>query len=239
MKDTFKQIVLFDFDGTLGYMSPSHKTLYQQAIEEFDINLEKNAIQNMPIKNAWLKWTTDQGIEHLSESQSSSKYKKLRKDIHAERLKKIGIFNFIDDISERIYELESNQKFYYLYDDVIDALKYLKSKNIKMGIVSNHLWNLDKIVNSLKIANFFDIILSSAQAGYRKPHPSIYKLAIEKIQMSADTALFIGNDFEDDYDGPKKIGIDAILINRNSENKIKNSINSLKEIHTVVFNNQK
>ena len=90
----------------------------------------------------------------------------------------------------------------------------------------------------LKIANFFDIILSSAQAGYRKPHPSIYKLAIEKIQMSADTALFIGNDFEDDYDGPKKIGIDAILINRNSENKIKNSINSLKEIHTVVLNHQ-
>ena len=238
MKDTFKQIVLFDFDGTLGYMSPSHKTLYQQAIEEFDINLEKNAIQNMPIKNAWLKWMTDQGINHLLESQSSSKYKKLRKDIHAERLKKMGVFDFIDDISERIYELESSQKFYFLYDDVIEALKYLKSKNIKMGIVSNHLWNLDKIVNSLKIADFFDIILSSAQVGYRKPHPNIYKEAIEKMQIITNAALFIGDDLENDYNGPKKIGIDAILINRNSKNKIKNSINSLKEIHTVLFNHQ-
>jgi putative hydrolase of the HAD superfamily len=239
MKNIAKQVVLFDFDGTLGYMLPTHKEIYQQAIKEFGIDLKENSLKKMPIKNAWLKWMTHEGISHLSESESSGKYKKLRKDIHAERIKKMGVTDFIDDITERIYVLESNLKFYFLYDDVIETLEDLKTKNIKMGIVSNHLWNLDKIINNLKIADFFEIILSSAQVGYRKPHHNIYKDAIKKMQTTTDEALFIGDDLENDYYGPKQIGIDAILIDRKAEKKIKNSINSLKEIHTVVFNNQK
>ena len=99
-----------------------------------------------------------------------------------------------------------------------------------MGIVSNHLWNLDEIVMSLGLKKYFDCIISSAQVGYRKPHPEIYKLALSKINAQKKDVIFIGDDFQNDYEGPNKIGIDAILIDRGRTNECKHSIKSLVEI---------
>ena len=42
--------------------------------------------------------------------------------------------------------------------------------------------------------------------------------------------LFVGDNYENDYLGPKKIGLNDVLLNRNSEGHINESIESLREI---------
>ena len=47
-----------------------------------------------------------------------------------------------------------------------------------------------------------------------KPEPGIFELAIEKAGVPPDQILYVGDNVTDDIESAKKIGIDAILINR-------------------------
>ena len=229
-----KRAILFDFDGTLAFMQPSHKKLYEQAINEHSKSTKKFLINKIDVQNAWRKWTTDEGIEHVQYSNSETDYNKLRKNIHIHRLKALDVKENIEIISDRIIELESNANFYILYEDTIETLSALLQENIKMGIVSNHLWNLNDITKSLGISKYFNCIISSAKIGYRKPHPSIYKAALSEINASPKDVLFIGDNLENDYFGPKNIGLSAVLLNRNGTNQISESITSLNDLGKIL-----
>ena len=229
-----KSAVLFDFDGTLAFMQPSHRELYEQAINECNKSTQSFSVNEFNVQDAWEKWRTDKGIEHLQYSRSKEDYHELRKTIHANRLKKLNIQNNVEMISERIIELESNTNFYILYDDVIESLNMLSQYNIELGIVSNHLWNLKDITQYLGINKYFKCIISSAQIGYRKPHPEIYESALSQINSLSNDVLFIGDNLESDYFGPIKAGLSAILLDRNRTNEMHDSINSLNELSALL-----
>ena len=222
--------ILFDFDGTLAYMQPSHRQLYEQAINEYAESTKLIPVNEISVQDAWVKWTTNDGVEHLEYSNSKENYNELRRQIHIDRLEALSVQKNIKIIADRIVELESNANFYMLYEDVKETLSALFQENIQMGIVSNHLWNLNDIIKHLGISKYFDCIISSAQIGYRKPHPKIYELALSKIDVPSENVLFVGDNFENDYLGPKKIGLNAILLDRNSTGHINESIKSLNEI---------
>tara|TARA_Y100000996_G_scaffold414956_1_gene407538 strand:- start:3487 stop:4179 length:693 start_codon:yes stop_codon:yes gene_type:complete len=225
-----KRAILFDFDGTLAYMQPSHRQLYEQAINEHAESTQPVPVNEISVQDAWLNWATDDGVEHLEYSNSKEDYTKLRRKIHIYRLEALSVQKNIEIIADRVVELESNANFYMLYEDVKETLNALSQENIQMGIVSNHLWNLNDITKHLGINKYFDCIISSAQIGYRKPHPKIYELALSKINAPSENVLFVGDNFENDYLGPKKIGLNAVLLNRNSAGHIDQSIESLREI---------
>ncbi|PZC40692.1 MAG: FMN phosphatase YigB, HAD superfamily [Chloroflexi bacterium] len=222
--------ILFDFDKTLAYMKPSHEELYISAIKEKNTKLFNFNITSIEIESAWSNWTYGNDIKHLNESKNEKTYHQLRKKIHTIRLKKIGVSKNIESIAERIIELESDTKYYFLYEDVIKSLNYLKSANYQLGIVSNHLWNLDVIVDNLGINKYFKTIISSARVGYRKPSTEIYQIALSQLQSKIESTLFIGDNLKNDYEKPKKIGMDAILIKRNSNIESSSYINSLNEL---------
>ncbi|MBI52168.1 MAG: hypothetical protein CL779_03000 [Chloroflexi bacterium] len=229
-----KRAILFDFDGTLAYMQPSHNKLYEQAINEYNKLPKPFAVNEINVQDAWINWTTDEGIEHLKYSNSATNYNKLRKNIHVHRLKALEVKENIEIISDRIIELESNANFYMLYEDTIETLSMLLQNNIKMGIVSNHLWNLKDITKSLGLNKYFHSIISSAQIGYRKPHPAIYKAALSAINVSSKDVLFIGDNLESDYYGPKNVGLSAMLLDRSGTGKISESIESLNSLSKIL-----
>jgi putative hydrolase of the HAD superfamily len=215
-------------------MQPSHKKLYEQAINEHNKLPRAFSVNEINVQDAWINWTKDEGIEHLQYSNSETDYNKLRKKIHIHRLNALEVKENIEIISDRIIELESNTNFYILYEDTIEILSILLQNNIKMGIVSNHLWNLKDITKSLGLNKYFNSIISSAQIGYRKPHPAIYKAALSEINASPEDVLFIGDNLESDYLGPKNVGLSAVLLDRNGKNQMSESIKSLNELSKML-----
>jgi putative hydrolase of the HAD superfamily len=93
---------------------------------------------------------------------------------------------------------------------VIESL----ARPFRLAIVSNT--NDPRLVPSRLersgISEFFDVILLSVEYGRRKPHPLIYRSALEALGASSDDAFFVGDSFEADYLGPRAVGIDAWLI---------------------------
>ncbi len=61
-----------------------------------------------------------------------------------------------------------------------------------------------------------DAILTSVEFGRRKPDPSIYAEALRVAGVQAADALFVGDSFDADYEGPRAAGIPALLIDPSS-----------------------
>lgn len=101
-----------------------------------------------------------------------------------------------------------------LYDDVLPTLIYLHEKDIKLAIISNTIFEgklHDDDLKRLGIFGYFDFTVYSSDVGIRKPDPEIFKIALEKLKISPNRIIFIGDRLIDDIKGAKSVGMTAIL----------------------------
>ncbi len=82
------------------------------------------------------------------------------------------------------------------------------------SVLSNthHEPMLAGLMNRLDIDASFARVTTSIGHGYRKPHPSIYLAHLDSLGISAQDAIFVGDNLQCDYAGPRAIGIEAFLI---------------------------
>ena len=119
-----------------------------------------------------------------------------------------------------IYYLEvySERK---LYPEVISVLNSLKNIGVRMGVVSNTTNPRFMKKNEMQaagLAPFFDFAIYSSDTPYRKPHPSIFQLAIESLNMKPEEILFVGDNISLDIIGAKNVGMKSAWINRERKN---------------------
>lgn len=65
-------------------------------------------------------------------------------------------------------------------------------------------------LKKLGLSRYFDYLASSEEAGAEKPNHKIYELALEKMQLSKDQVVMIGDSKIKDIQGAKSFGIKAI-----------------------------
>jgi putative hydrolase of the HAD superfamily len=92
--------------------------------------------------------------------------------------------------------------------DWLDALPAPKS------VVSNthHEAMVLGLLDRLGISASFARLTTSVGHGYRKPHPSIYQAHLDSLGIAARDAIFVGDNVECDYFGPRAAGIESYLI---------------------------
>lgn len=101
------------------------------------------------------------------------------------------------------------------YDDAPAVLRDLESLGIAMRIGSNFDGRLRPIVDGLPdLRRWRDALVISSEVGYRKPHPAFYEAACRSLGMERSSVLFVGDDLENDYQGPRRAGIAALLLDR-------------------------
>ncbi|HHV65011.1 MAG TPA: HAD family hydrolase [Peptococcaceae bacterium] len=102
--------------------------------------------------------------------------------------------------------------------EVYAALSFLTRQGFTLGVVSNFLvkGGIQEILEEQGIANYFDFIVASADVGWKKPHPAIYQMALAKAGVNAQEVIFIGDDYENDYLTPQKLGFTTLLFDKNN-----------------------
>lgn len=121
--------------------------------------------------------------------------------------------NMIRSFLERYWERYRSKC--YIRDEVKTVLLNL-SKKYKLGVVSNFkvYGGIEELLKIAGISELFEIKIISVNVGWRKPSQNIYNFAKEKTGLNVTEILFIGDDFECDYIGPKKSGMKSILLDR-------------------------
>jgi putative hydrolase of the HAD superfamily len=106
-----------------------------------------------------------------------------------------------------------------LYDDALPAIRALKDRGYRLGLVSNTPWGTPEYLWESQLDRFdltdhFEVRLFSSAIGYRKPDPRIFRAALARLGVPAERALFIGDRPRTDVAGASRVGMRTALVVR-------------------------
>lgn len=101
-----------------------------------------------------------------------------------------------------------------LIDGADKVLSQLRP-NFKLGLVTNGPpdCQLTKI-RTTGIDSYFDTVVISGECGFVKPDPRSYRLALERLEVNPQEAVFVGDHWKRDVLGPLGIGMQPIWLSR-------------------------
>lgn len=100
-----------------------------------------------------------------------------------------------------------------LIDGTLELIKFLKSKDIKIGVLTNGVFidQANKLVK-LKLDGFVDYLVTSDMCACDKPNPKIFKYLLNKMAVLPSQTLMIGDDIVADIKGANDLGIKTIYL---------------------------
>lgn len=97
----------------------------------------------------------------------------------------------------------------------VETLTALKARGLLVGAISNtiqpgrflttnmHRWGLDQV---------FDVRVYSSDVGVAKPHPKIFRVALDALGVAAQDAVYVGDRLVPDVGGSQAVGMKGVLI---------------------------
>jgi putative hydrolase of the HAD superfamily len=97
------------------------------------------------------------------------------------------------------------------------VLKELFEKKL-IGLVSNfdHPPHVHEILKKYNIAEYFNIVIISAEEKVKKPDPAIFNRVFTELELKIEEVVFIG-DSQEDMDAAKNAGMRFIYVRRENE----------------------
>jgi 2-haloacid dehalogenase len=101
-----------------------------------------------------------------------------------------------------------------VFPEVQPTLERLKAGGLKLAILSNGTpAMLASAVEHSGIGPLLDAVLSVEDVGVFKPHPSVYRLASDRLQLAPEAICFLSSNGWDAY-AAKAFGFRVIWCNR-------------------------
>ncbi len=118
-------------------------------------------------------------------------------------IRALFVSTFIEEWSRGISHFEG-------LDDFLHGL----AKKYRLTVLSNT--NYPPLIydnlQAMGVLRHFNHIFTSVEIGIRKPHSAIFQHTLERLDISANQAVYIGDSYEADYLGATAAGIRCILI---------------------------
>ncbi|MDH5634572.1 MAG: HAD family hydrolase [Candidatus Bathyarchaeota archaeon] len=88
------------------------------------------------------------------------------------------------------------------------------SQEYQLGLISNYTYAplIYAGLRKLKINEFFNVVVVSDEAGWRKPSPKIFREALRRLRLKVDQVLYVGDTPLEDIEGAKKAGVKTVFI---------------------------
>lgn len=112
--------------------------------------------------------------------------------------------------------------FYSVIDTIVtprvglhEMLDALKARGYQMAIISNSYWAADLHDRHLAehgLLGYFPLRLYSCDTPYMKPHPAIFRQALEALGLAPQEAAYVGDRPDVDIAGAQNVGMYGVLI---------------------------
>jgi putative hydrolase of the HAD superfamily len=114
-------------------------------------------------------------------------------------------------IAEHMRQLAQAMEFPESHRALLDRLRH----RYRLGIISNfdHGPTVETALAAHGIRDRFETVVVSADIGWRKPRPEIFREAFRRMGIGPTDAIFVGDTPEVDVLGAQGVGMDVIWIN--------------------------
>jgi len=120
----------------------------------------------------------------------------------------------LDQVARELFADWAEHHHFTLYEDVPAALATLHARGVRLGLISNSHRCLASFQAHFELEGLIAVTVSSSEHGFMKPHPSIFRAALELMQVSASDAAMVGDSFAHDVVGARQAGMRGILLAR-------------------------
>lgn len=216
--------IIFDLDNTLiDFMKMKRMTIEAAASSMIDAGLdhEKENIVKKLLKLYDKYGWEDQTIfqKYLKQNEGKVDYRVLANGINAYRRVRTG--------------------FLEPYPHVMDILLELKSRGIKLAIVSDapklKAWTR---LSAMKIDHFFDIVVAFEDTKRLKPAKKPFMVALRKLKVEAGECMMVGDMMDRDIKGANRLGMKTCFAKYGNTNSSKGrpdyKINDISELLKIV-----
>jgi putative hydrolase of the HAD superfamily len=100
-----------------------------------------------------------------------------------------------------------------LFPGVAELLTDLRRQGYRLGIITNGSTQVQRAkIETTRLKPLVDVVVISEQEGIKKPAPEIFARALSRLGVTADEALFVGDNLELDIRGGRSAGLRTIWL---------------------------
>ncbi|WP_342764701.1 TIGR02253 family HAD-type hydrolase [Thermococcus sp. Bubb.Bath] len=199
--------VFFDFVGTLITKAGENIT-HQNIVREV---LKRAEREDLDYIKLWEEYEAESSA--LFRELTGKPYVKIR-EVDTEAIRKVAErYGF--EVPEEFWDIsiEMHRRYGQLFPDAKETIEALKGAGLHVGIITDS--DNDYIMahlDALGILDLFDTITTSEDAGFYKPHPRPFQLALERAGVKPEEAVYVGDNPSKDCVGSRNVGMLSILL---------------------------
>jgi putative hydrolase of the HAD superfamily len=99
----------------------------------------------------------------------------------------------------------------------VETLRTLRERGYLVGLITVCTEDVETLWPESEFARLFDAEVFSSRVGMSKPDPRIYLHCCELLGVEPPEAVFVGDGANDELDGARRVGMEAILIHREGD----------------------
>jgi len=207
------ELILFDLDDTLMAFDLVSEQAWDKAVaifmQEHNAAIAKNVL--LEKLHQTRKWYWADPERHKAGRKNIVN---ARRDIVKLALKDYAHFNIneLEELADNYSRI--HEALWYLFDGVEETLQYIKSKNIKLGVMTNGTSESQRgKLRRFNIERYFDYVFIEGEVGCGKPDIQIYEYMLQETKMASANIIMVGDNLIWDIEPPQKLGIYTVWIN--------------------------
>jgi putative hydrolase of the HAD superfamily len=200
--------VFFDLDHTLWDFDANNRLTFRDILDKHHLNGKI-----IPGLDAFMQVY----MVHNRELWDQYKKGEIVKEYLSYRRFELSLMHFgvhNTDLAKKIAEdyINISPTKTLLVPGVFEALDYLRNK-YKLAMITNGFNEIQFVKIRLSgLEPYFPLVVTSEEAGYKKPDPRIFGYALEKAGAKAADCIYVGDEPETDIVGAQAAGLGQVLV---------------------------
>lgn len=231
-------VVLFDAGETLLRPEPSFPELIVTLLERRGIAVANHDSDwiNSALGSVF-RAMDDLVVNREHFSTSTERSRAFWTAIYSRLLEKLGVDDPDASHANYLYDEFTKPEHYALFPDALPALRELSATGYTLGIVSNFEEWLTTLLERLGVLPLMSVIVVSGREGIEKPDPKIFRIALKRLHVAPERAVYVGDNPRIDVEPALKLGMGAVLIDRrgvHNGHRTSPVVRSLEQVPAVI-----
>jgi len=157
--------------------------------------------------------------------KAAQKYRKIRVDTCREIDNRVWVAEALEELG---YDVKPEDRLVVeavdaYFDPFIASLKVPPratvtlskiKRHLSVGLISNFSYGkaIREALRKLRLDRFLDVVVISDEVGWRKPHPKIFQIFLDELNLEPREAVYVGDDLKYDIEGARAVGMKTVLV---------------------------
>lgn len=204
--------VFFDLDGTLRHSVPSGGEVFNTYLMTlgFPVN-EEASLRAMRWEHLYWANSVDLRDDLLAHSGETENFwiEYSRRRLIALGASPEAAVELAPNVSKHMGEFYKPESV--VPEDVRRALSQLKQAGYILAVISNREKPYQEVLDEHGIHEFFDFALAAGEVSVWKPDPGLFEHALRRANLSANEAIYVGDNYYADVVGSRRAGLWPVL----------------------------